>query len=141
MVDFNAHMKNTAYLDIAADTRMFYFASKGFPMREFERLKIGPVVLRESIVYRRELRLLEMLEVMLECSGMSNDGARFNLRNTFFRPDGKVAAVVTSEAAWLDTVNRSLAVPPELLCTAIGQLARTDGFRELRARMKMPPEG
>ena len=52
MVDFNSHMKNTAYLDTAADTRVSYFEKMGFPMREFERFRIGPVVLRESIKYR-----------------------------------------------------------------------------------------
>ena len=28
-VDANGHMRNTAYLDLAADTRMFYFAENG----------------------------------------------------------------------------------------------------------------
>lgn len=31
-MDFNSHMRNTAYLDKSADLRMMYFADRGFPM-------------------------------------------------------------------------------------------------------------
>ena len=36
-MDFNAHMRNTAFLDKAADVRMMFFAEHGFPMEEFLR--------------------------------------------------------------------------------------------------------
>jgi len=29
-MDFNAHMKNTAYLDMSGDVRMMYFDEQGF---------------------------------------------------------------------------------------------------------------
>jgi acyl-CoA thioester hydrolase len=31
-MDFNRHMRNTAYLDKSADVRMLFFAEHGFPM-------------------------------------------------------------------------------------------------------------
>ena len=34
-MDFNGHMANTAYLDLAADVRMAFFAEHGFPPAEF----------------------------------------------------------------------------------------------------------
>jgi acyl-CoA thioester hydrolase len=55
-MDFNAHMSNTAYLDVSADVRMMYFQEHGFPMREFERLRVGPVITRDELEYFRELR-------------------------------------------------------------------------------------
>ena len=42
-MDFNGHMKNTAYLDASADVRMFFFEEYGFSMREFESRRFGPV--------------------------------------------------------------------------------------------------
>ena len=48
-MDFNAHMGNTAYLDMAADVRMMYFQEHGFSMREFEKKRIGPVVMRDEL--------------------------------------------------------------------------------------------
>jgi acyl-CoA thioester hydrolase len=47
-MDYNAHMRNTAYLDKSADVRMMYFAERGFPMAEFARLQLGPVVMKDG---------------------------------------------------------------------------------------------
>jgi acyl-CoA thioester hydrolase len=32
-MDFNSHMRNTAYLDKSADVRMMYFSETDFPCR------------------------------------------------------------------------------------------------------------
>lgn len=48
-MDFNSHMKNTAYLDKAADVRQMYLMENGFPMEAFLRLRIGPVVMKDDI--------------------------------------------------------------------------------------------
>ena len=47
-MDFNSHMRNTAYLDKSADTRMVFFSEHGFPMSEFVRMKIGPVIIKDE---------------------------------------------------------------------------------------------
>src|SRR5207244_2200517 len=95
-MDFNAHMKNTAYLDVSADVRMMYFAEHGFPMREFERLRIGPVIQRDEVDYYKEMHLLETVRVTLQLAGLSEDASRFRLRNDFFREGDRLVARVTS---------------------------------------------
>ena len=52
-MDFNGHLANTAYLDLAADVRMAFFAEHGFPPTEFRRLAIGPVVRKDELEYFR----------------------------------------------------------------------------------------
>jgi acyl-CoA thioester hydrolase len=52
-MDFNSHMKNTAFLDKSADVRMMFFAEHGFPMAEFVRLKLGPAIMKDEVEYRR----------------------------------------------------------------------------------------
>ena len=47
-MDFNGHMANTAYLNLAADVRMAFFAEHGFPPSEFRRLALGPVIRKEE---------------------------------------------------------------------------------------------
>lgn len=54
-MDFNSHMKNTAFLDKSADVRMMFFAENGFPMAEFSRLKIGPVIMKDEVEYQKEV--------------------------------------------------------------------------------------
>lgn len=75
-MDWNSHMANTAYFNKGADVRMMFFAEHGFPLGEFARLKIGPVILREEIEYFREIRLLDEVRVTLSLAGVSEDDAR-----------------------------------------------------------------
>src|SRR3974377_1357298 len=82
-MDFNSHMKNTAYLDRAADVRMMYFAEHGFPMAGVMRLRIGPVIKKDEIEYFREVHLLEEFQADLVLAGLSPDGSRFLVRNRF----------------------------------------------------------
>ena len=130
-MDFNAHMRNTAFLDKAADVRFIFFAEQGFTVDEFMRLGIGPVVRRDELEYFRELRLLEEIQVRLESAGLSDDGSRFILRNTFLRADAVIAARVTSSGGWLDLSARRLIVPPEGLQAALRAMSRTDDFQVL----------
>lgn len=129
-MDFNAHMRNTAYLDKSADVRMMYFAENGFPMSEFVRLKLGPVVMKDEVEYFRECRLLDRIEVGFSMAGLSEDASRMMLRNEFFR-DGVLCARVTSTAGWFDLANRKLTVPPENLAAPMRALTRTEDFKVL----------
>jgi acyl-CoA thioester hydrolase len=127
-LDANAHMRNTAYLDLSATVRMMYFAENGFPVREFSRIRIGPVIRRDELEYFRESHLLDALRVTLALAGMSEDGSRFRLRNEFFRPDERLAARVTSSGGWLDLATRKLTAPPTGIVRAWEAMSRTDDY-------------
>ena len=130
-MDFNSHMRNTAYLDKSADVRMMFFADSGFPMQEFSRLKIGPVVKTDTIEYFKEIKLLEEFKVELSVKGLAEDGSRFIFQNEFFRLDGKLAARVVSHGGWLNHLERKLTLPPEALLNVIRELSKTDDFQVL----------
>ena len=130
-MDFNAHMRNTAYLDMSADVRMMYFDENGFSMREFERRRIGPVVMRDELDYFRELRLLEPVTVTMAIAGLSEDASRFIIRNEFFRDDEKLVARVNSLGGWIDLTPRKLTSPPEELANLLRGLIKSEDFKEL----------
>ena len=100
-MDFNAHMLNTAFLDMAADVRLMFFAEHGFPVTEFSRRRIGPVLRKDEIEYFREVHLLEPIRVSLMAVALADDGSRFILRNEFWRQDEQLAATVTSTGSVL----------------------------------------
>ena len=135
-MDFNSHMRNTAFLDKSADVRMMFFSENGFPMEEFFRRRLGPVVRKDEIEYFKEVRLLEELRVTLAIAGLAADGSRFLLRNEFWRDDGQLAAKVTSAGGWLDLSLRKLAAPPEALLAALRSLPQTEDFQELASSIK-----
>ncbi len=130
-MDFNAHMRNTAYLDRGADTRMLFFAANGFPMIEFKRLAIGPVVMRDELDYRAEIALLDGFTAALALAGLADDGSRFIFHNEFTRDDGKLAARLRSTGGWLDLRERKLVVPPGELLAAMQSLPHTSDFAVL----------
>src|SRR5262249_33300398 len=118
-------------LDKAGDVRMMFFAEHGCPMREFARLRIGPVIQKDDIEYFREVSLLDELKITLAIAGLSEDGSRWLMRNEFFRPDGKLAARVTSAGGWLDLSARKLVAAPAELLETLKELPQTGDFRQL----------
>jgi len=135
-MDFNSHMRNTAYLDKSADVRMMYFSENGFPMAEFHRLRMGPVILRDELEYYSEIGLLEELRVTFEVVELSAEGSRFLIQNTFYRQDGKLVARVRSKGGWLDLNARKLIAPPDKLLTAMRRAPRSEDFQEVPSSLK-----
>lgn len=127
-VDFNSHMRNTAYLEICPTVRMSWFRSQGISMRDFEKLRFGPVVLRDEIEYFRELRLLDVYDVTLALAGLSANGAKFRMRNEFYDAAGTLVARITSFIAWMNLDTRKLAAPPEPVAGVMDRLTRTEDF-------------
>jgi acyl-CoA thioester hydrolase len=138
-MDFNGHMANTAYLNLAADVRMAFFAEHGFPPSEFRRLALGPVVRKEELEYFREVGLHDTVTVTYAALAMSADGARFVLENEILSAGGERAAVVRSTGGWLDLRARKLVPPPAPLLAVFTQVPRAADFVELPPHPKREP--
>jgi acyl-CoA thioester hydrolase len=130
-MDFNGHMANWAYLNLAADVRMAFFAEHGFPPREFRRLALGPVMRKDELEYFREVGLHETVTVTYAALAMSPDGARFVVENEIWSAAGERAATVRSTGGWLDLRERKLVAPPTALFAVFQQVPRAPGFVEL----------
>ena len=130
-MDINGHLANTAYLDLAADVRMAFFAEHGFPPTEFRRLAIGPVVRKDEVEYFREVGLHETVTVTYAVISMSPDGARFVVENEIWTEGGQRAATIRSTGGWLDLRARKLVAPPAELLAAFQQVPRAPHFVEL----------
>jgi acyl-CoA thioester hydrolase len=131
-MDFNQHMRNAAYLGAGEDCRMRFLADRGFGMEEFQRRRLGPVVLEDRLVYKKELKLLEAFRVELGLAAITRDGRRMKVRNTFYRDaDAALCAVVDSVVMWLDLDARRPVTPPDELKALWFGLARTPDFEWL----------
>ena len=135
-MDFNSHMRNTAYLEKGADVRQMFLIDNGFPVAELRRLRVGPVVMKDEVEYFREVGLLEPIDVTLSIAGHAPDGSRFKLRQEIIRGDGIVCAKITSSGGWLDLDKRKLVAPPEAVLAAFNSLEKTDDYEELPSSVR-----
>lgn len=135
-MDQNGHLANSAFLDMAVDTRMSFFTAHGFPAQEFARRQFGPVVRRDEMEYLREVRLLEEIVVTLELAGMAENGSRFRLASDFFKAGREPCARLRTEGGWLDLRARRLMLPPPEVLEALALLTRTPDFEVMPPSVK-----
>ncbi len=136
-IDANRHLRNTAYSEFATDTRFRYVAAHGYTMERFEALRFGPVILREDIRYRREVLLGQTVVVDFRAAGLSADGSHWRVRHQVRLPDGKEAAVLTLDGAWIHLDTRRLVEPPADLLSLLQRLPRTPDFEELPSLIRV----
>jgi acyl-CoA thioester hydrolase len=128
-MDFNQHMRNVAYLWASENCRMQFLAQGGFTMDEFRKRMLGPVVLEDRLVYKKEIKLLEEFRVAMALAAITPDGRRMRVRNSIYRTrDGELAAVVESVMIWFDLSARKPVEPFEELKAAWFGLERTEDF-------------
>jgi len=135
-MDANAHMANFAYLNKCVDARMGFFKQHGFPVTEFAKRRIGPVLRRDELEYHREVGLHEPITVTLTLAGMADDGSRFRLVNEVLKEDGALAARVRCEGGWMDLAARRLIAPPEDLRAALAAMPHAAGFERLPSSVR-----
>jgi acyl-CoA thioester hydrolase len=62
-IDANRHLRHSAYYDYGATMRMMYLAENGLSTEKLEELLIGPILFREEAIFRREIRLEDVITV------------------------------------------------------------------------------
>ncbi|MEO7335717.1 MAG: thioesterase family protein [Caldimonas sp.] len=135
-MDWNSHMANTAYLNKVVDARVLALADKGFPMAEFLRLRLGVVIMKDELEYRREVKWMDEIDITFSLAGLAPDGSRFKVQHEVRRITGEMAARITSTGGFMDLDARKLVAPPPAILSAYLSLPRTEDFVELPSSVK-----
>jgi acyl-CoA thioester hydrolase len=130
-LDGNRHVRNTAFSEYATHTRFRLLAAHGFDQARLEALRFGPVMMREEIRYRREVRFGDAVVVDVRCAGLADDGSQWRVHQDVLRPDGKEAVALTIQGGWIDLDTRKLVAPPQELAAVMGSLPRTRDYETL----------
>jgi len=121
-MDPNGHMRHSAYADYAADQRVVVLAKHGYTVARFAELRLGPILFREETKYLKEVGVGEEIWVEGQLASVAPDGSRWTIVHTIHKADGRVAAIVTVDGAWLDLDRRKLTAPPAELAAAFAAL-------------------
>lgn len=72
-------------------------------------------------------------------AGLSADASRWRVRQEVKRADGKQAAILTIDGAWIHLDERRLVAPPPELGDILRRLPRAGDFDELASVLKARP--
>jgi acyl-CoA thioester hydrolase len=109
-LDTQGHLNWAEYLHYAEHARWEFLAAAGITQDGLLATGFGPVVLDVAVKFRRELRGGD--EVDVSCAFIFEGGKTFRIVQEFRRPDGRVAASLTSTSGLLDMRERKLADDP-----------------------------
>lgn len=128
-IDANRHLRHSAYFDYGATVRMMFLSENGLTTQKLEELHIGPILFREEAIFKREIKLEDTITVDVALVKATPDYRRWSLRHNFIRPDGKLAAIINLDAAWIDIVQRKLTVPGEFVQHIFEKIPKTSDFQ------------
>jgi acyl-CoA thioester hydrolase len=135
-MDWNKHMANTAYLNKVVDARMLAFKDMGFSVERFLEMRIGFVVMKDEIDYRREVHWMDEITITFQVAGLATDYSRFKVKNEIFRADSELCARVTTIGGFMNLDTRKLVAPPDEVIAAYQLIPKSEDYVELPSSLK-----
>ncbi len=130
-LDPNAHLRHSVYYDWAAFSRIAFLNEHQLTTELMQQLQIGPILFREECLFKREIRMGDRVTISLQVLKAKKDFSRWTIQHIVVKNDDTVAAIITVEGAWLDTVKRKLATPPIEVFGAFSQMPLGENFQWL----------
>lgn len=127
-IDANMHLRHSVYYDWGAFVRMSFMKAHGIDLSKLAALNLGPVLLREEAIFRREIAFGDKIEVDLSLVKAKKDFSRIGMRHEITKNGDTLAAIVTVDYTWIDTVKRKLTIPPFELVACFGLLPKHESF-------------
>lgn len=127
--DANFHLRHSAYYDFGATARIDLFTRTGLTGDFFKQNGFGPILLRESAEFRREVTMQDTLTITTALAGIRPNGSRFAIRHQIFKANEVLAATIDILGDWIDYQTRRLYQPTEPLTAFMLSLPRTTDFQ------------
>jgi len=130
-LDPNFHLRHSVYYDWGAYSRILFFNVNGLTGDVLRQLNIGPIIFREECVFRKEIRFEDEITVDLQVTKAKKDFSRWSVRHHIMKNKEVLAATLTLDLAWINTIERKLAIPPQQVIAAIDSMPKHESFEWL----------
>ena len=107
---------------------MQVLAENGITMQAIQEEKVGPILFREECVFKKELSFGDEIEIRIKLLKATPDFSRWSFVNEIWKNNDTLAAVVTVDGAWMDSMKRKLAIPPESFQKAFVAIPKSENF-------------
>ncbi|WP_367769459.1 thioesterase family protein [Flavobacterium sp. WC2421] len=131
-LDPNFHVRHSAYYDFGAQHRIEILENLGLTMKVLQTNHFGPILFREECVFRKEIKLSDIIFMQTKVSKMKADASRWSIVHEFMNEESQICATITVDGAWMDTKLRKIANPtPEMAVKALSSFPKSDDFVSL----------
>ncbi|QQE73852.1 acyl-CoA thioesterase [Brevibacillus composti] len=112
-IDFIGHVNNAKYLEYMEWARFDWICQKGFTLDELQRRGLMPVVVNLNINYRKELRMLEQVQVRTQVLAVGERS--FVIRQELYTAKNQLAADADVTMVMIDgQTRRAVTLPADL---------------------------
>lgn len=127
-IDANRHLRHSVYYDFGASVRMRILTELGLSASKLESIKIGPILFREEMVFKREILLDDYITIETELVKATEDYSRWSFRHRYLKNGETVAAILTVDGAWIDLEKRKLIIPEEWIAEIFHKIPKSADF-------------
>jgi thioesterase-3 len=117
-LDTFGHVNNATYLEILEEARWEFISSRGFGLKEIQKIGMGPIVLEFQLQFLKELRLRQTITI--ESQLLSYEGKIGILRQDILNEKNEKCFAAKMTFGLFDTQERKLIPPTPQWLRAIG---------------------
>ncbi|MEO5592112.1 MAG: thioesterase family protein [Chitinophagaceae bacterium] len=128
-LDPNFHLRHSVYYDYGAYCRIRFLEAHNITAQFMHQHHFGPILFREECVFKKEILLSDKITIDVSLLKSKKDGSRWTMQHQFFKNNEIVAAILTLDGAWMDTIKRKLTVPPPEVQQTFELGPKAEGFQ------------
>jgi acyl-CoA thioester hydrolase len=128
-LDPNFHVLHSKYYDFGATCRMAFMVENGLTPAVFMKHHFGPIIFREECIFKKEITFGDSVTVSFKVEKVTADFGRWTLICEIYKNEKTLAAIVTVDGAWMDTVARKLTTVPSEFAHIFDKAPKTDNFQ------------
>lgn len=130
-LDPNYHVRHSVYYDYGAYCRISFLDEHGITSKFFIEHHFGPILFREECIFRREIKRGDLVTIDLQLIKSRPDHSRWTIQHLITR-NNEHAATLTTDGAWIDTIQRKLTIPPEQAWRSFESMPKANNFEWLK---------
>jgi acyl-CoA thioester hydrolase len=127
-LDPNFHLRHSVYYDYGAFCRIAFLEEHGMSAEYMTKHNFGPILFREECIFRKEIRMGDIVSIDLQLLKAREDQSRWSIQHRILKSDEILAAVITIDGAWIDTLQRKLTAPPAEAKHVFDKMPRAEQF-------------
>ncbi|HEY0677692.1 MAG TPA: thioesterase family protein [Chitinophagaceae bacterium] len=127
-LDPNFHLRHSAYYDFGAYARINFLEENGLTTKVMQEGQFGPIIFREECIFRKEIRLGDVVTINVQLSKAKPDFSRWTIGHQFIKNGDQLAALLTVDGAWINTALRKMGTLPEQYRHAFEQMPKAENF-------------